>query len=126
MRTLILPAALLAATLAAPLAAMTPASAWAHAQLRAANPPAGASLQTAPSQLEITYSEAVEPSFCTIKVTNAAGAEVDKGDLHTAPGDAKRLILGLPTLPPGTYKVDWHATSVDTHKTEGSYTFTVL
>jgi copper resistance protein C len=31
----------------------------------------------------------------------------------------------LPKLPPGTYTVNWHVTSVDTHKTEGNYTFTV-
>ncbi|MEJ1978863.1 MAG: copper resistance protein CopC [Acetobacteraceae bacterium] len=39
--------------------------------------------------------------------------------------DAVHLVLGLPALPPGLYKVIWHATSVDTHRTEGSYSFTV-
>ena len=107
------------------LAAAGSTSAWAHAQLRAANPAAGATIQPSPPQLEITYSEAVEPRFSSIKVLNTAGAEVENHDLHTAPGDGKRLIVGLPTLPPGLYRVEWHATSVDTHKTEGSYTFTV-
>jgi len=28
-------------------------------------------------------------------------------------------------LPPGIYTVIWHVTSIDTHKTEGRYQFTV-
>jgi methionine-rich copper-binding protein CopC len=35
------------------------------------------------------------------------------------------LQISLKALPPGTYKVRWHVLSVDTHKTEGSYSFTV-
>jgi methionine-rich copper-binding protein CopC len=31
----------------------------------------------------------------------------------------------LKPLLPGSYKVIWHATSVDAPKTEGSYSFTV-
>ena len=34
-------------------------------------------------------------------------------------------IVELPRLSPGTYTVIWHVTSVDTHKTEGNFKFTV-
>ena len=102
-----------------------PSVAWAHAQLRQSDPPVGGTVQAAPDQVAITYSEAVEPRFSSIVVTNAAGAVGDKHDLHTAPGDVKRLIVGVAALPPGTYRVEWHATSVDTHKTEGTFNFTV-
>jgi copper resistance protein C len=36
-----------------------------------------------------------------------------------------RMSVGLKALSPGTYHVHWHALSVDTHKTEGSFSFTV-
>ncbi|RYY11978.1 MAG: copper resistance protein CopC, partial [Alphaproteobacteria bacterium] len=39
--------------------------------------------------------------------------------------DNKVLSVEVPTLAPGTYKVIWHATAVDTHKTEGNFSFTV-
>lgn len=47
---------------------------------------------------------------------------MDKHDVHVVAGDGKRLAVSLGALPPGTYNVVWHATSVDTHKTEGSFT----
>jgi methionine-rich copper-binding protein CopC len=105
--------------------ALVPALALAHAQLRSADPPVGGSVQGAPAQVEITFSEAVEPQFSTIKVTNEAGQGVDRGNVHVPGTDAHRLVVSLPPLRPGQYRVEWHATSVDTHKTEGSYTFTV-
>jgi methionine-rich copper-binding protein CopC len=35
------------------------------------------------------------------------------------------LHVGLKPLPPGTYRVHWRVLSVDTHTTEGSFTFQV-
>ena len=35
------------------------------------------------------------------------------------------MRVSLKSLSPGTYRVRWHVLSVDTHKTEGSFTFTV-
>jgi methionine-rich copper-binding protein CopC len=58
-------------------------------------------------------------------VQDASGARVDMDDVHTSPGNDKRLVIGLKPLKPGTYKVIWHATSTDTHKTEGTYNFSV-
>jgi methionine-rich copper-binding protein CopC len=99
--------------------------AFAHAHLRSATPAVDSTVQTAPTQVAITYSEGVEPKFSTIEVQDSAGKRVDKNDPHTAPSDNKILSVGLPSLPPGTYKVIWHATAVDTHKTEGTFTFTI-
>ena len=38
---------------------------------------------------------------------------------------ANVMRVGLKSLPPGTYRVLWHALSVDTHTTEGSFSFHV-
>ncbi len=98
---------------------------FAHAFPRSSIPPAGATLRAAPVSVVITFSEALEPRFSTIEVHDAAGARVDANDLHTIGGDARRVAVGLKPLGAGTYKVVWHATSVDTHKTEGSFSFTI-
>ena len=104
---------------------LAPCLAHAHAELREAEPPVGSTVRGAPAQVKLTFSAAVELRFSSVAVTDAAGAQVDKGDLHAAGGDAKHLAVSLGALRPGTYKVVWRATSVDTHKTEGSFSFTV-
>ena len=105
------------------IAAASPA--FAHAHLRSAIPAVDSTVTSAPSEVAITYSEGVEPKFSSIEVDDAAGKRVDKQDPHTAPNDNKVLSVSLPELAPGTYKVIWHATAVDTHKTEGTFNFTV-
>jgi methionine-rich copper-binding protein CopC len=97
----------------------------AHAFLRHAVPLVGSNIPTAPPVLTLDYTEGVEPRFCQVVVHDAQGQQVDKGDLHAAPSDEKRLLLGLQPLKQGTYTVEWHVTSVDTHHTEGTFTFTV-
>ena len=99
--------------------------AFAHAFIERANPPVGASVDISPPELSIQFTEGVEPMFSTIEVDGADGAAVGTGKPHLAPDNNRRLIIDLPKLPPGTYTVIWHATSVDTHKTEGRYKFTV-
>jgi methionine-rich copper-binding protein CopC len=99
--------------------------AFAHAFLERASPPVGSELATAPPELSITFTEGVEPLFSTIQVHGANGAAIATGTPHVAPDSNRRLTVELPKLPPGTYTVNWHVTSVDTHKTEGNYTFTV-
>lgn len=99
--------------------------AFAHAFLKKADPAVGATLLKAPPRLVLHYTEGVEPAFSSVEVLDAHGKRVDAGDLHTAPGDATTLIEGLKPLGAGTYTVEWHATSVDTHKTEGKFSFSV-
>jgi methionine-rich copper-binding protein CopC len=101
------------------------ATADAHALLRQADPPVGSTLATPPAAVTLDYSEAVEAHFCRVAVQDAQGGQVDAGDLHVAPDNPKRLVIGLRKLPPGTYTVTWHVVSVDTHRTEGRFTFTV-
>jgi methionine-rich copper-binding protein CopC len=98
---------------------------FAHAFLERASPPVGSELPVSPSAVTITYTEGVEPDFSTIEVRSAQGVRVDNADLHLAGGEQTKLSVSLPTLPPGQYTVIWHVTSVDTHKTEGRFAFSV-
>jgi len=107
------------------LALLAPLPAFAHAQLLKAEPAVGAVVASAPTQLILHFSEGVEPAFTTVAVTSASGARMDDGAPHTAAHDNKTLLIGLKPLPSGDYRVEWHATSVDTHKTQGAFGFTV-
>jgi copper resistance protein C len=99
--------------------------AFAHAELKTTSPAADATLQSAPSEVAIEFSEAVEPKFSKIQVQDSKGTRVDKGDVHADPSNPKQLMVGLTPLQPGTYKVTWRITSTDTHKTVGSFSFKV-
>ena len=115
-----------ACSLVAVLSLANTGSALAHADLASAEPAAGATVKMAPTEIAITFTEEVEPKFSSIQVFDAGGKRVDEGAAHTAPDNEKLLSIGLKPLAPGTYKVIWHATSVDdSHKTKGNYEFTV-
>ena len=64
----------------------------------------------------------LEPAFSTVAVTDGSGARVDQGKPRIS---ASTMSVALKTIGPGTYRVRWHVLSVDTHKTEGSFTFRV-
>ncbi len=115
-------ARLVAALCSAGVCVAAPA-AFAHAFLERASPAVGSTVK-APAELRLTFTEQVEPLFSHVAVQTAAGAKVTTGGLETAQ-NGEQLVLKLPNLSPGTYTVTWHVTSVDTHKTEGNFHFTV-
>ena len=100
-------------------------AAFAHAFPDHALPAVGSTVTTAPHQVEIWFTEKLEPAFSRIEVLDATGKRVDGGDTRGDPQNESLLLVSLKPLPPGTYKVHWHAVSVDTHATEGDFTFTV-
>ncbi len=110
--------------MAAAAACLAGQGAFAHAFLDRASPAVGSAVSGSPTALDLTYTEPVEPLFSTVQVTDASGARVDEGKLATQE-DGRVLVVKLKTLPPGIYTVAWHVTSIDTHKTEGHFTFTV-
>ncbi len=110
--------------IAAAIACLVNHAAFAHAFLDRASPAVGSEVSGSPPALVLTYTEPVEPLFSTVQVTDASGARVDEGK-PTTPEDGRILVVKLKTLSPGTYTVVWHVTSVDTHKTEGHFTFSV-
>ena len=104
--------------------AMVP-QASAHAFLQHATPAVGSRVATAPAQVALRFSERLEPAFCRVEVDDAAGHRVDKGDVAAAADDASVLTVSLSPLPPGRYTVKWRVLSVDTHTTEGDFSFEV-
>ncbi len=104
---------------------LAPGLAFAHAQLETTVPPVGSTVASAPAELQMMFSEGLEPRFSKVVVTSASGVSVNAGAIHTDPADAKRLFVPVGKLAAGTYMVTWHAVSVDTHKTQGTYHFTI-
>jgi copper resistance protein C len=98
----------------------------AHAFLKDANPGVGSTIQTSPSEVQIRFTENIEPAVSSIQVFNTSGKEVDKRDLHLDRSDHALLHISLPPLAAGTYKVTWRVVSVDTHVTNGDFTFRVV
>ena len=107
------------------LAPLLTSPAFAHAFLERADPPVGSSVPTAPHTLTLRFTEGVEPLFSTVAVNDGNGTAITVGKPHTASGNDRELLVSLPDLHSGRYTVTWHVTSVDTHKTEGSFQFTV-
>ena len=74
--------------------------------------------------MRLTFSEGVEATFTKVTVTKD-GAAIAIKPLTTE--DDKKTLIITPAAPltAGEYKVEWHAVSVDTHKSDGAYQFKV-
>ncbi len=100
-------------------------AAFAHAHLVRATPAAGGTVNAAPSEVTLRFSEKLEPKFSSVVVRDAAGKQVDKGESTVDKADRMVIRVLLPPLEPGVYKVEWRAVSADTHKIDGNFTFKV-
>ncbi|MDB5409513.1 MAG: uncharacterized protein JWL84_4425 [Rhodospirillales bacterium] len=98
--------------------------ALAHAFLQRATPAAGSTVHTSPPELVLHFTEKLEPSFSTAQVAGPGGGRIGEASQVDA-GDATIVHVKLPPLAAGAYKVVWHAVSVDSHVTDGDFTFTV-
>ncbi len=97
------------------------AAAAAHARLERAVPAVGSTV-VAPDHITLFFSEGVVPNFSGVAVADADGHAVKTGKPS---GKGAELDVPVSGLRAGTYTVRWHAVSVDTHKTQGSFRFTV-
>ncbi len=111
--------------LAAVLLGMPPA--FAHASLTGTAPKADASITTSPAEIRLVFSEELVAKFSGIELRDQTGKIVETGPAAVDPEDKKRLIIPVKaTLTLGTYTVEWHAVSEDTHRVKGRYSFKVI
>jgi len=101
------------------------APAAAHAFLDHADPRVGSTISQSPQSVRLWFSQALEPAFSRVHIVDASGKTVDAGDSRVDASDKTLLVVTVPALGPGTYRVQWRVVSVDTHVTEGDYTFEI-
>jgi methionine-rich copper-binding protein CopC len=94
----------------------------AHAFLDHAEPRVGNKVASPPNQVTLWFTQKLEAAFSSIAVTNAAGERVDTGKPSVS---GNKMSIGLRPGGSGTYHVTWHVLSVDTHRTDGNFTFQV-
>jgi copper transport protein len=111
--------------LAAAAALGLPTAAFAHAALLRTVPEASGTVNVPPRQLELTYSEPVEPRFAIVSVTDVAGRQKTAGAPRRSPANPDTLLVPLKRVPEGWYLVYWRAISVDGHPVRGAFTFAV-
>ena len=104
---------------------ITPAKVRAHAFLDHSDPAVGSTVPTSPPQMHLWFTQELEPAFSWVTVSDKSGASVNDGPASIDPSNKSELDVKLKPLPAGTYTVKWHALSVDTHTTEGDFTFQV-
>jgi copper resistance protein C len=101
-------------------------NAWAHAFLSSAVPAVGSTVVTGPKELRLHFSEAVEVKFSNVKITMEGGKDIGPNKTAADPSDPQMIVVTLTApLAPGVYLVRWRVVSVDTHKTQGDYRFTI-
>lgn len=77
-----------------------------------------------PRALELWLTEPVASDSVTVRLLDAAGAEITLAAVGVDPADARHVRATVPGLPPSTYTVVWTARStVDGHTLSGSYAF---
>ena len=106
--------------------ALTIGFAAGHGVLDRTDPRAGGSVKTVPSYVKLWFTGALEPAYSRVQVLDAAGKRMDLGDSGVDPDNRALLRVSVPALAPGTYRVVWRVLSVDSHVTEGQFSFQVV
>jgi methionine-rich copper-binding protein CopC len=99
-------------------------AASAHSFPESESPAAGETINAPPSQVTIKYDAPIEKLFASLEVLDNAGQNKAAGPADVSP-DGWKLSVNLDKLKPGDYTVKWHVVCIDSHRTEGSYSFTV-
>ena len=97
-------------------------AALAHAVLHHASPEADSSVSESPHEVTLTFTDTLEAAFSSAAVTDSSGMRVNEGKSQV---NGNMIRIGLKTLSPGSYRVHWRAVSLDTHRSEGSFAFSV-
>lgn len=104
------------ALLVAPVAA-------AHSVLLEVSPADGATVESSPGQVSLTFNEEINQSFASVAVT--AGGDRTPRTVGDPVVDGPTVTAEVEDLEPGTYTVGYRVTSADGHVVSGSSTFTV-
>lgn len=119
------------APLLAIAALVAPLPASAHPKLLAVTP--AANTAAAPTaRVQLVFSERLVPQFSGAEVVMTGMPGMKMHGPTRMPGkaglaaDGKTLVVTFAKpLPKGSYRVDWHVVSADTHRVQGNYSFEI-
>jgi len=112
-------------TLAVLIAGLMGGLAHAHPALETAVPGQGATVSS-PKEIRLTFTDDLVAKFSGLTVKDQNGQPIETANPTLDPSHKRLLIVPISkALPPGTYDVDWHAVSVDTHRVSGHFSFKV-
>ena len=97
----------------------------AHAFPDRSEPRVGSTVERPPGAVRVWFDGEIEPVFSTMRVEDAKGQRVDKGDPRVNSQDHRLLEVTVGPLTPGRYRVYWSVVARDGHRTEGDFPFRV-
>lgn len=98
------------------------APAAAHDELVGTTPADGATVDTAPDQVVLTFAEPAVALGTQVLVTGPDGSKLSQGDAQLVGSTVVQALAA--DRPAGGYRVDWRVTSDDGHPVTGTFTFT--
>ena len=104
--------AVAAVTLAAAMLATT---AFAHTELLSSSPRDGQVLERSPRVVVLTFDEGIEAAFVRLRVQDAGGRRVDRGEPYHPGGREDRLAVELQPKLDGRYFASYRVISADGH-----------
>lgn len=105
------------------LASLTTGQACAHAFLDHAEPRVGNKVGSPPREVTLWFTQKLEPAFSSVTVTGPSGQRIEAGKTRVSGNQMSVSLKGSGGA--GTYHVNWRVLSVDTHTTDGNFTFEV-
>jgi methionine-rich copper-binding protein CopC len=100
-----------------------PTVALAHVELISSSPAAGADLDTAPTEVTVTFDDELDPDKSSFTVTDADGKVVGTGEVDLTVAD-RNVMTGTVTITdPGVYTVGYTVAGVDGHVLGGAFSF---
>jgi methionine-rich copper-binding protein CopC len=109
--------------IAAATALLIPATVLGHAELVSSDPGAGENLDTAPTEVRITFDDELDPDASGFTVTDADGGEVGGGEVDLTVADRNVLAGEVTITDPGIYTVAYEIAGLDGHPIEGTFSF---
>lgn len=98
----------------------------AHAVLEGSTPGQGALVASEPTDVTLTFDEAVTTLPTSLQVFAPDGSRIDRGTSRHPSGTAKQIAIDLgSTAQRGTFLVAWRVISADSHPVSGAFTFSV-
>ena len=99
-------------------------TASAHADLQVSTPEDGESLEIAPEEIRLTFSEELFEELVEISILDAAGDLYSTIEVEQTPPPGTDVIFPWPTqAPPGEYSIAYRVVSADGHPVTGTISF---